>query len=182
MNLLDLLNGYKANPRNEIRKINEILKREHYVSFTKSSFETFISLLFLKSNYVSYETTFRSFYSNLIMNGDWQDGLDEKEIAVVSYTLFCELLLNLLEIKSQGLYEYYSSFSEDIVQLKSIIQNGLKSIGYKMIKKNQAYVVEKIDLVSETVASTQKEYQDFIIEYLTSKTIVEKETALTHFQ
>lgn len=68
MNLYDMLDGYKTNPKNEIRKINDLLKER--VSFDGRTIWELIGLSFQYSEFNKIETDLHSFYTNLILKND----------------------------------------------------------------------------------------------------------------
>ena len=169
-----MLDNYKTNPANEIRKINAILRRTH----CSISLWNALNDCYLESDLCSYEPSLDNFYKNCIVNNYLYDEIDEFEVEVIRYRLFVELLLELLEYPSS--YNEYGEFVKDINQLKLTILEGLKKLGYGLKDFNGKKVTYKCDVVAETIAVSNNDYANDIFDYLISKSISEKETALTN--
>lgn len=179
MNLSDLLQNYKTNPKDEIKKISSILNRKEYVTYDYSYLKDYLKLIFINSSYSSYEISYDSFCTNVIFNHAFYSGLPEEEVMLSQYCLLCELIINLLTTKNGNLFDYKQAFNDDIKQLLNIINNGLKLCGYKIIQSNGIFVTQKIDIEAESVAAINKTYQDDIYDYLIAKSVKDKEMALT---
>ena len=179
MNLDDLINGYRTTPIKEIGKINSILQRKDYVWSNHVLFLELFRKSYLYSQYAKYETTFERFYKNVILENDSLDGLDDNEKALIQYRSYCELIFNLLTVDVEDIKPYRSAFSDDIKQLIELINNGLLLCGYKVVTKDKHFITEKIDIVAEAVSAIDKAYQEDIMDYLSAKTVKEKDQALT---
>ena len=177
MNLFEMLENYKRTPYDEVRKINDILERKVYVDYENISLLDVFEQIFLKSQFIAYESNFKSFLDNFIFTSEYGIrfvGLDE---AIIEYRLFCELLLNLIKIKN--CINYIDKFGSDIKQLQMIIENGINNTGYKIIEQNGNIVTAKKDEIAESVAIKNEKYRNTIYDYLIAKNVKEKENALT---
>ena len=180
MNLYDVLENYKTTPQNEIRKIKEILKREHYVSYSGCSFQNYLELQFLQSDFIKYESDLHNFLDNFVFV--YEPGLDYApiDIAIREYRLFCELLLDLLSERNENI-SLYNAFKKDINQLKLLIEEGLRISGYKIIDYKGKLVTSKNDDVAESIALSSDKYRNTIFDYLIAKDVKEKEKIITEF-
>ena len=169
-----MLDGYKTNPKNEIRKISALLK-EH-VSFDGRTIWELISLSFAHSEFSEIETDLHSFYTNLILKNDNFSGLGTDEVVVLQYRFLCELIFNLLDVGQS--YSIFIADAKEILQLKGLIKHGLQLCGYKMEWIKKHYVTRKLDIHAEAVAIANKDYKDYIFDYLIAKSVNDKEHAL----
>lgn len=174
MNLFETLDTYKTNPSNEIRKIEEILRRERDPDFYSVPFKEVFSYLFEKSEFCTHETSFDSFLKNIV-------GIDHRyktDFDANNYRHLCELLLNLEKIPMKD--SYVEAFGADFAQLEKMIFNGLDRMGYKLTKDSNKHIVTmKKDEAAEAIASTNKDYNKNIFDYLLAKTVDEKEKVIT---
>lgn len=169
-----MLDGYKTNPKNEIRKINDLLKER--VSYDGRSMWEILDASFHYSELNIIETDLKSFYTNLILKNPCYEGLLVEEIMVLQYRFLCELILNLLYI-GQNSNVFYPDVKE-IIQIKGLIKNGLELCGYKIEFKKKHYVTRKTDIHAEAISIKNKEYKEYIFDYLIAKTLEDKESAL----
>ena len=169
-----MLDGYKTNPKNEIRKINNLLKQ--VVSYDGRSMWDILDASFHYSELNIVETDLHSFYTNLILKNPCYEGLLVEEILVLQYRFLCELIFNLLYI-GQNFNVFYPDVKE-IIQIKGLIKNGLELCGYKIEFMKKHYVTRKINIHAEAIAIRNKEYKEYIFDYLIAKTLEDRESAL----
>ena len=176
MNLNDVLNNYKTTPENEMRKIEEMLSAR---SFYYDGMMTLIEILreeFLSSDYKKYETTFDSFYSNVILCDSNFVGLNTLEKKLTSLIMYEEFLLNLL-LRGK-IHNYHASVTKAAAHLISIISEGLAKMGYEIEDNEGEYYIKKIDAIAEIAATNNPTFSRDIFDYLVSKTVKNKEDAL----
>lgn len=175
LNLYDTLDNYVTNPELEISKISAILDRVKNVSVLETiSFRSALNETYMTSVFGSYELDINQFINRVVLKGFMPN---QKTTHVVPYRKLCEFLLELLETGVPA--KYKKLFANDEKQLLSLITVGLKSCGYEIINYQDHRVTKKIDIVAEAVASTNIDYKEYIFDYLLSKSLDEKEDALT---
>ena len=174
MNLYEMLDGYNTNPKNEIRKINSLLKQK--VSFDGRPLWTVLGDSFHYSTFNKIEIDLESFYTNLDLHNPIYTEMIEDEILILQYRFLCELIFNLLLVGEHNSVFYPSA--KEILQTQELIKNGLQLCGYRIDYVKNRFITVKIDIHSETVAAENKEYSDYIFDYLISKTAKDKEQSL----
>lgn len=97
-------------------------------------------------------------------------------MVVLQYRFLCELVFNLLDV-GQSLSILIDD-AKEILQLKGLIKNGIELCGYKMEYIKRHYVTRKLDIHAEAIATINKNYKDYIFDYLIAKSSSDKEQAL----
>ena len=169
MNLYDLLNNYKTNPKEEMRKIFDILNNRG----PNGSLWDLFRDKFSKSQFRSYEESLDSFYRNFISNNDEYIGMEPNEKNLLEYRLLCELLLALKDVGSDD--DFFGYYDDPIGHLNDVISNGLNRCGFDIKCIEGKEVTVKKDVVAEIVASGNKKYTEDIYDFLIAKTIKEKQ-------
>lgn len=176
MSLFDLLDNYKTTPSIEINKIKSILRRRRNISLIDTiSFEEALDYLYKTSEFGSYELSIDDFIEKIALKN--YDSKNENA-NILPYRRLCEFLLTLLD--KENYYKHKDLFSVDEKQLWMLLFKGLSSCGYTVeYDENGHRATRKIDVEAEAVAASNPDYKECIFNYLISKELDEKESALT---
>ena len=171
-----LYNGYETNPIKEYNKINCILDKHFCTDWRYGCDSSYLTLnnLFsiyyenskiLSINFVDFNSCLGELTDNLrdyrshhfnYLTSDVKDKLFEE------YFNFCEIIFHMISIVDNHFNEFEKNrinWNQSLMdQLIGMINNALKSMNYKIIKKeSNIFNVIKIDLNAEIVAAQSDE-------------------------
>lgn len=176
-----MLEGYKTTPEKEINKINQILQNKEFsILYTQRiAFYSALDDTFSFSDFSSYDTSLTSYIKNVIEENTIYEGMESSAVSILKYRFYVESLLALID-NQYFKTNYINDFNSDVIHLKKIINQGLKTMGYGITTRDEKQVTYKLDPVSEGVALTQeKDVREMIYDYLISKSVSDKEKSLT---